>query len=81
MQATGSLAVWQFGIHLMALEKKMLTRFLKDKSGQDVVEYSLLLVLIGGTAVFVLTAMGANISNIFSKINTKLQSADAKISS
>ena len=59
----------------------MLTRFLKDESGQDVVEYSLLLVLIGGAAVFVLTAMGASIGNIFSKINTKLQSADSKISS
>lgn len=59
----------------------MLTRFLKDESGQDVVEYSLLLVLIGGTAVFILTAMGANINNIFSKINTKLQTADKEISS
>ncbi len=59
----------------------MLTQFLKDESGQDVVEYSLLLVLIGAAAVFILTTMGASISNIFSKINTKLQSADAKISS
>jgi len=58
----------------------MLTRFLKDESGQDVVEYSLLLVLIGAAAVFILTTMGASISNIFSKINSKLQSADAKIS-
>ncbi len=59
----------------------MLTQFLKDESGQDVVEYSLLLVLVGAAAVFLLTTMGASISNIFSKINTKLQSADAKISS
>lgn len=76
MQVISSLA-----FTLMAPEENMLARFLKDESGQDVVEYSLLLVLIGGTAVFVLTAMGANISNIFSKINTKLQNADAKISS
>ena len=59
----------------------MMTQFLQDESGQDVVEYSLLLVLIGAAAVFILTTMGASISNIFSKINTKLQSADAKISS
>ena len=58
----------------------MLTQFLKDESGQDVVEYSLLLVLIGAAAVFILTTMGASISNIFSKINTKLQSADSKVS-
>jgi len=58
----------------------MLRQLLKDESGQDVVEYSLLLVLIGAAAVFILTTMGASISNIFSKINTKLQSADNKIS-
>ena len=58
----------------------MMTQFLQDESGQDVVEYSLLLVLIGAAAVFILTTMGASISNIFSKINTKLQSADSKIS-
>jgi pilus assembly protein Flp/PilA len=64
----------------MAPEEKMMTQFLQDESGQDVVEYSLLLVLIGAAAVFILTTMGASISNIFSKINTKLQSADSKIS-
>ena len=58
----------------------MIRQLLKDERGQDVVEYSLLLVLIGAAAVFILTTMGASISNIFSKINTKLQSADNKIS-
>lgn len=56
------------------------TRFLKDEKGQDIVEYSLLLVLIGASAVFILTAMGTNISAIFSKINTRLQSANQSIS-
>ena len=59
----------------------MIRQFLKDERGQDIVEYSLLLVLIGAAAVFILTTMGASISNIFSKINTKLQSADEKVSS
>ena len=59
----------------------MITQFLKDESGQDIVESSLLLVLIGAAAVFILTTMGANISNIFSKINSKLQSADSSIGS
>ena len=36
----------------------MIRRFIKDEQGQDIVEYSLLLVLIGATALFVLTAMG-----------------------
>jgi Flp pilus assembly pilin Flp len=58
----------------------MLKKFLQDEQGQDIVEYSLLLVLIGAAAVFVLTAMGTNISAIFSKINNKLSTANQQIS-
>lgn len=54
--------------------------FIKDEQGQDIVEYSLLLVLIGAAAVFVLTAMGTSISQIFSKINERLTSANSAIS-
>jgi len=58
----------------------MIKEFLKDEQGQDIVEYSLLLVLIGAAAVFVLTAMGQSISSIFSKINDRLTTANAAIS-
>jgi pilus assembly protein Flp/PilA len=58
----------------------MIKEFLKDEHGQDIVEYSLLLVLIGAAAVFILTTMGTSISNIFNKINQKLSTADSKIS-
>ncbi len=58
----------------------MIKAFLKDEEGQDIVEYSLLLVLIGAAAVFVLTAMGQSISGIFSKINARLASANDTIS-
>lgn len=51
-----------------------------DEKGQDIVEYSLLLVLIGAAALFVLTTMGQSITEIFSKINTKLESANQAIS-
>lgn len=54
--------------------------FLTDEEGQDIVEYSLLLVLIGAAALFVLTTMGQSISAIFSKINTKLTSANNSLS-
>jgi pilus assembly protein Flp/PilA len=57
-----------------------MNEFVKDEQGQDIVEYSLLLVLIGAAAVFVLTTMGTSISQIFSKINTKLTSANESIS-
>lgn len=43
----------------------MVRKFLKDERSQDIVEYSLLLVLIGAAAVFVLTTMGYSISSIF----------------
>jgi Flp pilus assembly pilin Flp len=59
----------------------MIKQFLKDERGQDVVEYSLLLVLIGAAAVFILTAMGQSISSIFSKINQKLSQADQNVTS
>jgi pilus assembly protein Flp/PilA len=58
----------------------MIKNFIKDEQGQDIVEYSLLLVLIGAAAIFVLTTMGTSISSIFSKINTRLSSANASIS-
>jgi Flp pilus assembly pilin Flp len=58
----------------------MFKKFIQDEQGQDIVEYSLLLVLIGAAAVFVLTAMGTSISQIFSKINTRLKSANDAIS-
>ncbi len=58
----------------------MIKEFLKDEQGQDIVEYSLLLVLIGAAAVFVLTTMGQSISQIFSKINVRLTTANNSIS-
>lgn len=57
----------------------MVKQFLQDEQGQDIVEYSLLLVLIGAAAVFILTAMGSSISAIFSKINTRLSTANDAI--
>lgn len=58
----------------------MFKTFLMDEQGQDIVEYSLLLVLIGAAALFVLTAMGQSITAIFSKINERLSSANAAVS-
>jgi len=58
----------------------MIKNFIMDEQGQDIVEYSLLLVLIGATAIFVLTTMGQSISSIFNKINNRLVSANNSIS-
>lgn len=58
----------------------MIREFLNDEEGQDIVEYSLLLVLIGAAALFVLTSMGQSITAIFSKINDRLSSANNAVS-
>jgi pilus assembly protein Flp/PilA len=58
----------------------MIKEFIKDEEGQDVVEYSLLLVLIGATAIFILTSMGTSITAIFSKINQRLSTAEQAMS-
>ena len=42
----------------------ILKDFLKDEEGQSVIEYTLLLTLIGATTVFMLTLMGLSISQV-----------------
>lgn len=60
--------------------KNSLVKFITDEAGQDVVEYSLLIVLIGAAGLAVLTVMGQSITEIFSRINTKLTSAANSLS-
>jgi Flp pilus assembly pilin Flp len=55
--------------------------FLGDERGQDLVEYSLLIVLIGMLGVLVLAAMGGSFSNILSKITNVVVGADEQIGS
>ncbi len=59
--------------------KELLLNFLSDEGGQDLVEYSLLLCLIGAVAIVALTAMGKSISAIFGKINERLTDASNQI--
>lgn len=48
--------------------------FLADERGQDMVEYSLLLLLLGCVALIYLTGIGVNISSLLSKVSTKVES-------
>ena len=57
----------------------MIKQFMNDESGQDIVEYSLLLVLIGAAAILILTGMGASITSIFTKIKATLDTAETKV--
>ena len=42
------------------------------EEGQALVEYALLLALIAVVSIGILTALGQNVSTIFSKVNAKL---------
>lgn len=44
--------------------KQLLIEFLSDEAGQSVVEYSLLLTLIGASSVFMMTMLGLSISRM-----------------
>lgn len=56
-----------------------LKNFLKDETGQDMVEYSLLMVLIGTVAMIYLTGMGLNISKLLQNIGAKLELVSQKV--
>ena len=49
-----------------------LKHFLTEERGQDMVEYSLLLVLIGTIVLIYLTGMGMNLAHLLQQIGDKL---------
>jgi Flp pilus assembly pilin Flp len=59
--------------------KIYLKDFLAEESGQDVVEYSLLLTLIGVMSISVLTMVGINITHLFNKTMARIQFVDAAV--
>jgi len=59
--------------------KTLSKNFFAEESGQDVIEYSLLLTLIGLTSVFALTVVGINIVQVFDRTLARLQFADAAV--
>jgi Flp pilus assembly pilin Flp len=57
-----------------------LKQFLSDERGQDMVEYSLLIVLIGTIVLIYLTGLGLNLATLLSKIGTKLETMSSSMS-
>lgn len=59
----------------------MLNRFLvkfqemKEESGQTLVEYGLIVALLSIAAIVILSTLGGDIVNVFSKVSTELQNA------
>lgn len=58
-----------YGFYL--LEK--MKGFLKEEKGQTLVEYALILVLIAIVVLLMLTALGRNVNNTFSTVNSALE--------
>jgi pilus assembly protein Flp/PilA len=52
--------------------KQLIRRFWTDESGQDMVEYALLLVLITLVVIVALRIMGPVISNFFNDVSDNL---------
>lgn len=57
-----------------------LKKFLTEESGQDVVEYSLVVVLIGTIVMIYLTGMGLTLTRILQKIGDMLESMSNSLS-
>ncbi|MDE1155958.1 MAG: Flp family type IVb pilin [Acidobacteriaceae bacterium] len=59
-------------MHTLRLKSQQL---LADESGQDLIEYALIAALVGLAAVATLKSLATTIQNVFSAIQTKLDSA------
>jgi len=57
--------------------KRALGNFLRDESGQDLIEYALVAAILGLAAVAGMSSLASNISNAFSAVGSKLSSAVA----
>ena len=55
--------------------KQHLSTFLKDESGQDLIEYALVAALIGLGSVAAMTGLSNSIANTFNGIGNQLTSA------
>lgn len=55
-------------------------RFLREESGQGMVEYGLILGLIAIVAIAALTATGSTVGDIFNAIKDKLSGVQSTIS-
>ena len=57
--------------------RAMITRFVKDDAGQDLIEYALLAAFIALACVVAMGAVGSGVDVLFQSIKTKLTTAAA----
>lgn len=59
--------------------KNHLIDFYEEETASDLVEYTLLIVLIAAAAVLVLTGLGTSITSVMNKIKTTLDESLANV--
>ena len=64
-------------INKVITSAKVALRRMKSKKGQTLVEYALILAFISVVAISVLIALGGQVKNVFSTINSQLASANS----
>jgi Flp pilus assembly pilin Flp len=60
--------------------KTMLTNFLRDEQGQDLIEYTLLLAFVALASAALFIGAGSSVSGIWSVANSRLSAANASAS-
>ncbi len=55
----------------------MIKEFLKDESGATMIEYGLVAALVSVAAIVALQLLGTELQNIFNRVSTILQGANA----
>ena len=55
--------------------KQLMVRFRQDESGQNLVEYGLVLALVALAAITAMSGLGTAVSSAFSNISSKLTNA------
>lgn len=57
--------------------RQMITRFVRDDEGQDLIEYALLAAFIALACVLAMTAVGTSVNDLFTSIQKQLATAAA----
>jgi len=56
--------------------KKLMTNFIQDEQGQDLIEYTLLMAFVCLTSAALFVGAGSSVSGIWTSTNTQLAAAN-----
>jgi len=61
--------------------KNLITRFVREEEGQDIIEYALLAAFISISGYTILSSIGTSVNSIYTTVNTAVDSANTAASS